>query len=93
MNKNRTKITKNIDFSRKNNKKMKNFYQFLANSEFSRDFYVFAGMVNIKFSKIKLTKVNFSVGIVCFPVAEFSGDYALVQGASWDFLLMTFVMF
>jgi len=50
-------------------------------------------MVNKKFSKIKLTKVNFSVGIVCFPVAKFSGDYALVQGALWDFLLMTFVGF
>lgn len=70
---------------------MKNFYQFLANFEFSRDFVLFAEMLNKKFSKIKLTKANFSVGIVCFPVAKFSGDYALVQGALWDFLLMTFV--
>lgn len=60
---------------------MKNFYQFLANFEFSRDFYVFAGIVNKKFSKIKLTKANFDVGIVCFSVAEFSRDFVLAQGA------------
>lgn len=67
---------------------MKNFYQFLANFEFSRDFYVFAGYVNKKFSKIKLIKAYFNVEVVCFPVAKFSGDFVLVQGLC-DFLLIS----
>lgn len=55
----------------------------MANFEFSRDFYVFAGYVNKKFSKIKLTKAIFGVVIVCFPVTEFSGDYVLVFRSLW----------
>lgn len=43
-----------------------------------RGILCFRGFVNKKFSKIKLTKAIFDVGIVCFPVTEFLGDYALV---------------
>lgn len=73
----RTKITKNEEFLSIFGK----FWIFAG-------FCVFAGLINKKFSKIKLTKTNFDVRIVCFSVTEFSGDYVLVQGLC-DFLLIS----